>query len=426
MDVTSMTILRIFVSYDPIDAVFATQLITDLQYAGAEVITDRMGTSPTPTDVDDTMFEQFLNEELPRCQQLIVVQTPEALQSPRMRAIVDAALKHVQASQMTGVLRVVAPTLNVTEVQDMPPMWDTTPEFDASLDYPRALVKLRLHLGLSDTNEIPNAPPPATSISHIVPLVLTAIGNLFSVAHLFHAQRPATQDRPLHPLKYPPDLKGTGNKFSRFSGADSSHAQRSNAKNHLLRPNRYPHVPRRSQYILLLFAIALILGITSVTIVIQQTSIRAQSNANTHLAKIHTPIPTTHATTTNTSTQAPAPTATQAPPRQAPAPAPTATQAPSRQTPTPTLVPPTKAPTPTPTPKTCPPTIQYGSQGSWVKTLQQRLNTLGWRDEEGKVLLVDGIFGSRTQYAVKRFQTAHAPPVDGVVGPITWSALGYC
>jgi len=36
---------------------------------------------------------------------------------------------------------------------------------------------------------------------------------------------------------------------------------------------------------------------------------------------------------------------------------------------------------------------------------------------------VDGIFGPHTEAAVKAFQTVHAPPSDGVVGPKTWLAL---
>ena len=132
-----MTVLRIFVIYEPTDVAFATQLMTDLREAGAEVIPD--STSP-----QDAAFEQFLSEELSQCQHLIVVQTPEALQSPRMGAIVDTALQYVQQGQMTGVLRVIAPTPDAAEVQAVPLPWATTPAFDASQDYPRAPGKTPL------------------------------------------------------------------------------------------------------------------------------------------------------------------------------------------------------------------------------------------------------------------------------------------
>lgn len=74
----------------------------------------------------------------------------------------------------------------------------------------------------------------------------------------------------------------------------------------------------------------------------------------------------------------------------------------------------------------CPPTIEYGSTGQWIKDLQNTLNNDGWRDPNGKKLVVDGIFGSNTLFVVKNFQSIYAPPADGIVGPHTWHALGYC
>jgi serine/threonine protein kinase len=130
---------------------------------------------------------------------------------------------------------------------------------------------------------------------------------------------------------------------------------------------------------------------------------------------IQTATPTLVPTATPTSAPAPVPAA------------PTPTPIPISSVPTPT---PVLTPTPTATTSTlasqCPPTIQKGSQGSWVKTLQQDLNTQGWRDQDGEALLVDGDFGSKTEYAVKSFQEKNAPPVDGIVGPVTWAALGHC
>ncbi|MET8898316.1 peptidoglycan-binding domain-containing protein [Streptomyces albogriseolus] len=38
-------------------------------------------------------------------------------------------------------------------------------------------------------------------------------------------------------------------------------------------------------------------------------------------------------------------------------------------------------------------------------------------------MTADGVFGPRTEAAVKAFQTLHAPQADGVAGPRTWNAL---
>ena len=76
-----------------------------------------------------------------------------------------------------------------------------------------------------------------------------------------------------------------------------------------------------------------------------------------------------------------------------------------------------------PPPPTCPSTIQNGSTGSAVATLQRDLNT---RLKLHPALTVDGAFGPKTESAVKAFQTKMHLSVDGVVGPKTWHALGAC
>ena len=61
--------------------------------------------------------------------------------------------------------------------------------------------------------------------------------------------------------------------------------------------------------------------------------------------------------------------------------------------------------------------IKYGSQGNDVKELQKLLNQNGYSLDE------DGIFGSKTQSAVKDYQTKNNLTVDGIVGKNTWGAL---
>ncbi len=58
-----------------------------------------------------------------------------------------------------------------------------------------------------------------------------------------------------------------------------------------------------------------------------------------------------------------------------------------------------------------------GSTGDAVRQVQQRLADHGW------IITVDGDFGPDTERVVREFQSNKGLEVDGVVGPITWSAL---
>jgi peptidoglycan hydrolase-like protein with peptidoglycan-binding domain len=64
------------------------------------------------------------------------------------------------------------------------------------------------------------------------------------------------------------------------------------------------------------------------------------------------------------------------------------------------------------------PTIRQGSHGNPVRRAQKRLTLGGW-DTGG----VDGIFGAKTEAAVKRFQHDNGLTADGVVGPRTWDKI---
>ncbi|HWD47212.1 MAG TPA: L,D-transpeptidase family protein [Actinomycetota bacterium] len=64
------------------------------------------------------------------------------------------------------------------------------------------------------------------------------------------------------------------------------------------------------------------------------------------------------------------------------------------------------------------PTLRYGSRGTHVVYLQQRLTALRY-DVGG----VDGIFGASTLHGVYAFQKVQGIGVDGVVGPVTWGRL---
>lgn len=60
-----------------------------------------------------------------------------------------------------------------------------------------------------------------------------------------------------------------------------------------------------------------------------------------------------------------------------------------------------------------------GSRGSEVTKIQTRLKNWGYYSGT-----VDGIYGTRTQAAVKKFQKANGLTVDGIAGPRTLEALG--
>jgi len=66
-----------------------------------------------------------------------------------------------------------------------------------------------------------------------------------------------------------------------------------------------------------------------------------------------------------------------------------------------------------------PPTIKKGATGNAVELLQERLGTFGF------VVDIDGDFGPGTEQTLKDFQTWYGTlTVDGIAGPMVWTALG--
>ena len=62
-------------------------------------------------------------------------------------------------------------------------------------------------------------------------------------------------------------------------------------------------------------------------------------------------------------------------------------------------------------------TVRRGDSGEFVKAAQNEL------DRHGHALAIDGIFGPKTDGAVRQFQKSAGLVVDGIVGPHTWRAL---
>lgn len=64
------------------------------------------------------------------------------------------------------------------------------------------------------------------------------------------------------------------------------------------------------------------------------------------------------------------------------------------------------------------PTVRQGSRGNYVCIAQDDLNTLGFRTGG-----LDGVFGTQTNNAVRRYQASRGLSVDGIIGCNTWRSL---
>ena len=65
--------------------------------------------------------------------------------------------------------------------------------------------------------------------------------------------------------------------------------------------------------------------------------------------------------------------------------------------------------------------VRSGSRGEAVRGVQEEFRFRA--GDPSHSLHVDGIFGARTDAAVRAFQDALGITVDGIVGPVTWRAL---
>ncbi|HYG59042.1 MAG TPA: spore cortex-lytic enzyme [Symbiobacteriaceae bacterium] len=64
-------------------------------------------------------------------------------------------------------------------------------------------------------------------------------------------------------------------------------------------------------------------------------------------------------------------------------------------------------------------TLRWGSRGNDVRVAQRKLQSWGYYKGS-----VDGVYGRRMYAAVTQFQRKNGLRADGVVGPVTWRALG--
>jgi peptidoglycan hydrolase-like protein with peptidoglycan-binding domain len=74
-------------------------------------------------------------------------------------------------------------------------------------------------------------------------------------------------------------------------------------------------------------------------------------------------------------------------------------------------------------------TVRQGSQGDAVRGVQEEFQFRNLSGDPDTGLAVDGIFGPKTDAAVRGFQQAlhqdiSSVTVDGIVGPVTWRGPG--
>ena len=132
MGTPAPTTPRIFISYNRQDIAFTRTLVTDLERAGAYVWVDWEGAR-------DGDFLRRINQGLATCDWLVLVETPNSLQSDPVEMEVNAALNRVLYGQMRGVVRLVAAARDPREVK---PVWAPLQFYDATSDYAGAVAAL--------------------------------------------------------------------------------------------------------------------------------------------------------------------------------------------------------------------------------------------------------------------------------------------
>lgn len=172
---------------------FIQQLIADIQMMGAEVVVDE--TDEAHADL------ALLRNEITRCEKMLVVQTPEALDSLQVNAALGIALELNAQGPMRGVLRLI-----VTPVasSDLPWMWEILKAIDMTANYMQARDELLLTLGFTNPESWADTQPShaisSVSLKHgPAPLVLPAkpVGTVPATASTVTMQTSPTAQTPL-------------------------------------------------------------------------------------------------------------------------------------------------------------------------------------------------------------------------------------
>ncbi|GAC1480349.1 MAG: hypothetical protein NVS2B12_35410 [Ktedonobacteraceae bacterium] len=141
------------------------QLINDLSAAGA-IVAGMAGA--TGADLAHRLRQVLLN-----CQWFILVQTPNALYSPRVKIEVNTALELVAQGRMQGVLVLIASPCNP---QDIPPAWINLRTVDATQGYQHAVLGILTEMGMGDPINIGPLTPPKNVVTPLVDIMGGAMG----------------------------------------------------------------------------------------------------------------------------------------------------------------------------------------------------------------------------------------------------------
>ena len=215
---------RVFVSYSRQDSSVMERVARDLRSAGAEVWVD-------VASITDGNFMQRINEGLSRCEWVVLILTPHALQSPAVRTEVDTAILLQWNKRLQGVIPFLATPCSP---DDIPPTWRILQHYDATRDYNAAINGLLRAVGLSlqksqtavsaeHTPPVKTNSPHAESLSTLSTPVPDATGQhgvrsastspqpIAAVdASWAHAHVPPARPTPLSPPSVPEALKHLG------------------------------------------------------------------------------------------------------------------------------------------------------------------------------------------------------------------------
>ena len=415
------------------------QLISDLQKAGVEVVSE---SSP----LSDEQFLPFLQQELASCQWFILVQTPQGMGSKRVQHALQEAHTYLKAGSLRGACLISVSSEGWGDSAPWPEIRLYTRIYAYNGDYLRLRDKLLLDLGLLQitgmlqfdakgdatvrTPPVQKAPgfQPQTSGSAEQPVLSQEALDLRPQAFESIKQPKPFQGysedwyQPSPSLRQPSSFSG----LPQTGSMASLHGHKTGRGD---RPVAAPlfTMPRLSRRFWLYSAVSL-----CVVALVISSAILANGMASAFTPSAQsTPITLTHSTPTHPVSTQPAPAQpapTQPPPGQPASGQPAPTQpAPGQPAPT------------QPAPPACPPQIGPGSTGYWVQRAQSDLNSsyasgafpnspynFNPYSEANTPLKVDGILGTDTTNATKDFQTLYAQPVDGIIGPVTWAALGEC